>query len=94
MAHHTRRENRMSNDKLKDAHFGSAEWRAKSKHAAGVAARLRSSAAARRLVVIDGKVEVLGEVAERLGIAPRALSRLYGEGHRTSAAIIARAVRT
>jgi hypothetical protein len=84
----------MSNGRLKDVHFGSLAWREKCKQAAGVAARVRSSAAARRLVVIDGKVQVLGEVAERLGVEPRKLSRLYGEGHRTSAAIIARAVRT
>jgi hypothetical protein len=84
----------MSNDKLKDAHSGSTECRAKSKHAAGVAARLRSSAAARRLVVIDGKVEVLGEAAERLGIEPQRLSRWYREGCWTTEAILGRARRS
>jgi hypothetical protein len=66
------------------------------KHAKICAAKAtakRQRAMHQRLITIDGKVEVLGDVAARLGIDPRRLSRLYAEGCRTTEAILARARR-
>lgn len=45
------------------------------------------SARARRLIRIDGNVEVLGDVADRLGVPIARLGQLYAEGCRTSDAI-------
>jgi hypothetical protein len=66
------------------------------KHAKRCSAKARvkrQRAMLQRLIVIDGKVEVLGEVTERLGIEAQRLSRWYSEGCRTTEAILGRARR-
>jgi hypothetical protein len=69
------------------------DMRKHAKIGAAKATAKRQRAMLQRLIVIDGKVEVLGEAAERLGIEPQRLSRWYREGCWTTEAILARARR-